>query len=350
MQNDWQKYVTLSPDFTPEQRNQVIKALDFIVHAKDGEGLQLLQAAANNAGQSIVITPSQSGSFQAQGFVGIDFSEAEQLFVQDARTGMASNLSLNGILVHELFHATQPSSNKLAMIEKLDERIKAIPNMPEADKAEVMEALRAYTTEFYNKAISDRLPDGSTKNSLASSSKENPAILEKYGITAEMILTYLASERSVVDKNDIPEVEQAATKFADAFMSKNVGALEPIRGDYANAKLAQDISPVAVFGPSTSLNPSLGYADPKSPNMPTPSVATVAPVGFEGLIREIITTKPDAVLPTTSPMRLLEGFDLKSLAGCGYDASAPCHDPASSSAPAVGAKSAPAIAASGHAH
>lgn len=311
MQDDWQKYVSLSPDFTAQERSEIVKSLEFIALAKDGEGIKLLQAAANNSDQPVLIAPSKNGNFCMQGIVGIDFTEAEKVTFNDQRTGHDAHPSLNGILVHELFHATQPATNGLRKIGKLREEINKLTDIPEEDKVPLADALYNYTQQSYNAQLTESLREGFTTRGL-NTDTTRPEILDQYAITDQQIVDYVG-KGEILDKDGISETEQAATHFTDAFMAKNGEGKEPNRGNYSNAKMGNQLDNPIIIDSNNKASPSIGYAEFSNPDAPSSSAATVTPVGFEQAIRDTINSPSvNDAKRLESPIRLPADFDLSA--------------------------------------
>lgn len=311
---DWRPYITLSPDFSAQERADITRALDFIANAHDGEGMALLQAAANQRGEPVLIGPLNMESSLIKrevavhyaGVIALDMDTIRSMGVWD-RDGEAQPMSLNAVLVHELFHAAQPEASARRLYKELITN--TLQKIPEAQRAQVNGELQQFFGEIVDHITAQMLKPGFSARMFA-----NELDIEKYPslVSHSDILDPLFMEIGDQIASDLLiSSEEEATRFTDAFMQKNAGPREPWRGTYENATdSGEDLDTVRVLNRRPGeFYPTLGFERAGDPA----AVPRVAPVGAEAFIREALQGCP-AIIETSFDLQQVEGSQLGTLA------------------------------------
>lgn len=244
----WQHFIELSPDFTAQERVAMETSLDFIEKSQDAEGLLLMQAAyQNNGGRRIYIAPSEddeiTGNVPHIGVIALNMKAVRTLQVQDERGWQ--HMSLNGIVVHELYHMTQDLEAKMnaqAAIMRL-----AGKRFPEKDLPAVLAYLDAWQRSEEYLHTASFIREGQTMRAWA----DYGMALEKK--RAELAIPFDDQLLDIIEntfnrsirrtnRNTQDWTEQEATDFTDIFMAKNTGGREPWRSTYDNVRDGDTLS------------------------------------------------------------------------------------------------------------
>ncbi len=244
---DWHDYIAIGTSdkallrsarhFTREERHLIEQSLSTIASAFDHEGEELIRAAfiANN-GVKLRIIPTHTGNSFAtrvQPFtIRMDVAATGTLgFVQPGDLP-ARSPSVTGFLVHELFHLADPGMDpevvRAATEAALRPLLKDTGISPIRASNKLKRSLTARAIFYHAPADENERAVAITKlRNIHATALAN--MLEQ--VPAQSIRDALVAA-GITNAQGTAIVEVRATEYANHFMNKNVGDLEPQRIDY----------------------------------------------------------------------------------------------------------------------
>ncbi len=287
---NWRDHVKISEDFKADQRDLIEKSFDRMAQFHDGEGEQLIRAAAQRAGGPVLVMPSDINAGEL-GRMKLDFDKLGSNHYTNDPQGRGP--SLLGTMVHEMYHMTDAQADL--------EQHKARNVMSTIQRADgtSLRAPELYSLGIPEDEIYFRLRRGSTEERAEFADlleKTDSPRLQEYGAMVRATTNEQWIDRfqkaGVTDETGTALYEKRATEFTDAIMAKNVGDAEPQRGTYAAIKEGER------------------YAVDEVPLV----LPTAQPTkGFDGL-------GAVDVAPVVDPLKAsLQGLDLSALRGCSTD-------------------------------
>jgi hypothetical protein len=249
---NWREHITIDPAFSRWEREAIENSIDSLANLPDGEGRQLLQGAIDRAGGTLPIKFSynrtgianepehfvfnEAGILQQRSKLRLylNMREAADLYYSQP-DGTHAHPSLTGVIVHELFHANDYSTDISTETQSVHSAIAEVfGQLPEEQVAAIGHELENIHPRLLQEIMSD---NGDSIQKTAGVLRDNGRVnladyLEQQG--PEKFRT--AFEKvGLFDKNGEITAESMAVRYTDQFMRKHFGRIEPQRGIYKNA-------------------------------------------------------------------------------------------------------------------
>ncbi len=262
MRFNWHRFIRLE-GFSAQQRQLLTRALESIAADCDGEGTALLRRAAAANGPVIMRSSTNETAqrvIDGITIIDINFAQLGTLAYADAERsslldGLAANgarrVSLNGVLVHELYHAGDTRAGKAALWADAGPALTALL-MREGltDQLPVLQRFFSmydrHDATYPYLLMTDRF--GNRVSSLAAFSTHGYAdvasLLQRLDPAA---VTQALQQSGILGTDGVPRWEHDAVAYTDRFMQRVYGTAEPVRGEYRAVLVTPE--PPAVLPP-----------------------------------------------------------------------------------------------------
>lgn len=258
---DWRNYVNITPDSIPlRERSQLAQALEMILHARDGEGLMLLQQARAAMGKPVPIAQNEAALVARASIlegIQLDFQEMAHARVRDEE-GVLKVPSITATLVHELFHLTDPRAVEplaygLAQLPAESPHHALLSRLQHTELQDAIGTLQAQQQGWYEVFSLLTLTGEDRRRAVIDTKALGAhAFAEMLEATTPVAWQQTLMAAKLIDAQGVYIVEAEATAYADAFMRKNVGAKEALRSHYGNMQVVVEpavlINPLPVAG------------------------------------------------------------------------------------------------------
>ncbi len=252
---DWHRHINLSPNFTREVAAALSLVLDDISRAHDGDGRELImKAGMRNCGKLNFVPGGTNYYDDTKPEIQISFRDAGRTVYKE--NGVERLASLNGILVHELFHAADPNPTNLEVKQYVADRLNKLLSQygyKEAEKKEINSEIGLLIKQktaryFVNGLVTEQLQR--VLHIVSIKNQGFPKIGEMIEKIPKEKFQETLIEEGIVGRDGTRPWEARAVAYTDAFMKKNYGDQEPMRGNYSNGKLMDTVRPITILSRS----------------------------------------------------------------------------------------------------
>ena len=252
----WQSYVRMAADMPDDLRALLTSALDAIWQVRDGEGRQLIMRAGATMPVELRLTTTENTGYSHGGYeqphIQFNASDLARLCIAD-RDGAVRHASITGVLVHELFHATDKRGDGPLIRQGLYEGLElALGNgdLTEEAKDAILVDYVTFASyapsleQLYTRLGREGTPGNHDHTALIKQLRDSnfehlANHLEK---TPEFMQRWMQAT-GLFDASGTERTEADATRFTDAFMAKYFNG-EPWRAVYSNSLVCDVAQPL----------------------------------------------------------------------------------------------------------